>query len=142
MAQLIREWLMSWKQCIRESRIDRSFTHPPLQNPMSTLLRPKMPCKLIWCRNYRHLVTMKTLRQPWMCFPANYFHTQHQIRTPETIDNVLINIMSKHACLPTTLISDKSTAFMSHVIEEVVGVLGITLKHGTTKHAQTIGLLE
>ena len=31
---------------------------------------------------------------------------------------------------------------MSHVIKEVTGVLGITLKHATTKHAQTIGLLE
>ena len=30
---------------------------------------------------------------------------------------------------------------MSHVIKEVAGVLGITLKHATTKHAQTIGLL-
>ena len=55
---------------------------------------------------------------------------------------VSINIMAKHAYLPTTLISDKGTAFMSNVIEEVAGVLGITLKHATTKHAQTIGLLE
>ena len=31
---------------------------------------------------------------------------------------------------------------MSHVIKEVAVVLGITLKHATTKHAQTIGLLE
>ena len=50
--------------------------------------------------------------------------------------------MTKHAYLPTTLISDKGTAFMSHVIKEVAGVLGITLKHATTNHAQTIGLLE
>ena len=50
--------------------------------------------------------------------------------------------MTKHAYLPTTLISDTSTAFMSHVIKEVAGVLGITLKHATTKCAQTIGLLE
>ena len=50
--------------------------------------------------------------------------------------------MTKHAYLPTTLISDKDTAFMSHVIKEVAGILGITLKHATTKHAQTIGLLE
>ena len=50
--------------------------------------------------------------------------------------------MTKHAYLPTTLISDKGTAFMSHVIKEVASVLGITLKHATTKHAQTIGLLE
>ena len=59
-----------------------------------------------------------------------------------TLANVFISIMTKHAYLPTTLISDKGTAFMSHVIKEVAGVLGITLKHATTKHAQTIGLLE
>ena len=50
--------------------------------------------------------------------------------------------MTKHAYLPTTLISDKGTAFMSHEIKEVAGDLGITLKHATTKHAQTIGLVE
>ena len=60
----------------------------------------------------------------------------------ETIAKVLINIMTKHAYLPTTLISDKGTAFMSHVIKEVAGDLGITLKHATTKHARTIGLVE
>ena len=60
----------------------------------------------------------------------------------KTIAKVLINIMTKHAYLPTTLITDKGTAFMSHVIKEVAGVLGVTLKHATTKHAQTIGLLE
>ena len=50
--------------------------------------------------------------------------------------------MTKHAYLPTTLISDKCTAFMSHVIKELAGVLAITKKHATTKHPQTIGLLE
>ena len=50
--------------------------------------------------------------------------------------------MTKHAYLRTTLTSDKGTAFTSHVIKEVAGVFGITLKHATTKHAQTIGLLE
>ena len=60
----------------------------------------------------------------------------------KTIAKVLINIMTKHAYLPTTLISDKGAAFMSHVIKEVASVLGITLKHATTKHAQTIGLIE
>ena len=29
MAQLIREWVISPEQCIRESRIDRSLTRPP-----------------------------------------------------------------------------------------------------------------
>ena len=46
--------------------------------------------------------------------------------------------MTKHAYLPTTLIS----AFTSHVKNEVAGVLGITLKQATTQHAQTFGQLE
>ena len=50
--------------------------------------------------------------------------------------------MTKHAFLPTTLISHKGTAFMSSVIKEKAGVLGITLKHATKEHAQTIWLLE
>ena len=49
-----------------------------------------------------------------------------------TVAKVLINNITKHAYLPTTLISDKGTAFTSQVIKEVAGVLGITLKHATT----------
>ena len=60
----------------------------------------------------------------------------------KTNAEVLINIMTKHAYLPTNLITDKSTAVMSHVIKDVASVLGFTLKHATTKHAQTIGLFE
>ena len=37
----------------------------------------------------------------------------------KTIAKVIINIMTKHAYLPTTLISDTGTAFKSHVIKEV-----------------------
>ena len=60
----------------------------------------------------------------------------------ETIAKVIINILTQHTSLPTTLISDKGSAFVFHVIEEEAGVLGITLKHAATKHAQTIGVLE
>ena len=41
MAQLIRECVMSCKQCIRESRIDRSLTRPPLQNPNEHITAPE-----------------------------------------------------------------------------------------------------
>ena len=60
----------------------------------------------------------------------------------KTIAKVLINIMTKHAYLLMTLISDRDKTFMSHVIREVACVLGITLKHATTKHAQINGLPE
>ena len=60
----------------------------------------------------------------------------------KAVAKVIIKIMTMHAYFPKTLISDKGTAFRSHVIKEMVGILGITLKHATTKHAQTIGPLE
>ena len=50
--------------------------------------------------------------------------------------------MTRHANLPTVNITDKGSVFVSQVIHEVAEILGIYLKHATTKHAQTIGVLE
>ena len=142
MAQLIREWVMSCEQCIRESRIHRSLTRFPLQNPnehttapedaMQIDLVPQLPPSA----GYENIVTaIDVISRYLFAYPTSN-------QDAKTIAKVLINIMTKQAYLPTTLISDKGTAFMSQVIKEVTGVLGITLKHATTKHAQTIGLLE
>ena len=60
----------------------------------------------------------------------------------KTIARVIINIMTKHVYLPTTIISDKELVFMFQVIKNVAEVLGITLHHTTKKHEQTIGMLE
>ena len=50
--------------------------------------------------------------------------------------------MTRHAYLPTTLITDKGTAFTSRLVDEVAKILGIQIKCATTKHPQTIGKLE
>ena len=55
---------------------------------------------------------------------------------------VLIDIMTRHTHLPTTLITAKGTSFTSRVVEEVAKTLGITLKCASTNHPQTIGKLE
>ena len=142
MAQLIREWVMSCEQCVRESRIDRSFTRPLLQNPNEHITAPEdamqidLVPELPPSGGYENILTAMDV------FSRYLFAYMTSNQDAKTIAKVLINIMTKHAYLPTTLISDKGTAFMSQVIKEVTGVLGITLKHATTKHAQTIGLLE
>ena len=142
MAQLIREWVMSCEQCIRESRIDRSLTRPPVQNPnelitahedaMQIDLVPELPPS----GGYEKIVTAMDV------FSRYLFAYSTSNQDAKTIAKVLINIMTKHAYLPTTLISDKGKAFMSHVIKKVAGVLGITVNHAAIKHAQTIRLLE
>ena len=142
MAQLIREWVISCEQCIRESRIDPSLTRPPLQNPNEHITAPEdaiqidLVPELPPSGGYENIVTAMDV------FSRYLFAYPTANQDAKTIAKVLINIMTKHAYLPTTLISDKGTAFTSHVIKEVAGVLGVTLKHATTKHAQTIGLLE
>ena len=50
--------------------------------------------------------------------------------------------MTKHTYLPTTLITDKETAFTSKLVAEVAQILGIQIKGATTKHPQTICKLE
>ena len=56
-----------------------------------------------------------------------------------TVAKISTNIMTKHAYLQTTIISDKGPVFVSQVIKEF---LGITLQHATTKHKQTTGMLK
>ena len=142
MAQLIREWVLSCEQCLRESRINPRLTRPPLQNPNEYITAPEdaMQIDLVPglppSGGYENIVTAIDV------FSRFLFAYPTSNQDAKTVANVIINIMTKHAYLPTTLISDKGAAFTSQVIKEVAGVLGITLKRATTKQAQKIGLLE
>ena len=142
MALLIREWVNPCEQCIKESRIDCSFTRPPLQNPNEHITVPEdatqidlMP-ELPAISGYENIVTALDV---FSCFLFAYSTSNQDAKT---IAKDILKIIAKHAYLPTTLISDEGTAFRSHVTKEVAGVLGITLKHPTTNQARTIGLLE
>ena len=142
MAKLIKQWVMSCEQCIRESRVDDRLTQPTLQNPsehitapedaMQTDLVPELPPS----GGYENLVTTMDV------FSRYLFSHPTFSQVAKTIAGVIINIMTKHANLPTTIISDKGSVFISQVIKEAVEVLGVTLQHATKKYAQTIGMLE
>ena len=133
---------MSCEQCLTESHIDRSLTRLPLQNPNEHITTPEYAMQIDLVPElppsggYENIVTAMDV------FSRYLFAHPTSNQNAKTIAKVLINIMTKDAYLPTKLISDKGTAFMSQVIKEVTGVLGITLKHATTKHAQAIGILE
>ena len=74
---------MSCEQCVKKSRLNRSLTHPPLQNPsehitapedaMQTDLVPELPPSG-GCEN---TVTAMDV------FSRYFFHTRHQIWTPK-----------------------------------------------------------
>ena len=142
MAQLIREWVVTCEQCIRESRIDPSLIRPPLQNPNVHLTAREDAMQFDLVQELPPSGGYENIVRAMDVFSRFLFAYPTSNQDAKKIATVIINIMTKHSYLPTTLISDKGTAFVSHVIKEVAGVLGITLKHATTKHAQTIGLLE
>ena len=133
---------MSREQCLRESQSNPRLSRPPLQNPNDYITAPEdalqidLVTRLPPSSGFENIVTAMDV------FSRYLFAEPTSNQDTKIIAKVLSNIMTKHAYLPTLLTSDKGAAFMSHVIKEVAGVLGITLKHATTKHAQTIGLLE
>ena len=62
--------------------------------------------------------------------------------TAANVAKVIIDIITKHSYLPTTLITDKGSAFSSTILAEITAILEIILECATTKHPQTIGKLE
>ena len=142
MAKLIRQWVMSCEQCIRKSRFDNTLTRPALQNPNEHITAPESAMqldlvpKLPPSGGYENIVTAMDV------FSRYLFAYPTSSQDAKMITRVIINFMTRHAYLPTTIISDRGSVFMSQVIKQVAEVLGITLQHATTKHAQTIGMLE
>ena len=141
MLQLIKEWVMPCEQCIRESRIDHRITRPRLQNQNEHITVPEDAMQIDLVPGLPPSVGYENILKAMDVFSCYLFAYPTSNQDAKTIAKVIFN-MIKHAYLPTTLISDKGTDFMSLVSKEVAGVLSITLKHATTKHARKIGLLE
>ena len=75
-------------------------------------------------------------------FSRNLFAYPLIEATAPNVANVIIDIMTKHSYLPTTLITDKGSAITSTILAEITAISCITLKCLTTKHPQTIAKLE
>ena len=118
MAKLIRQWVMSCEQCIRESRGDDSLTRPALQNPSKHITAPedamqinRVP-ELPPSGGYENIVTAIDV------FSRYLFAYPTCSQDAKTIARVIINVMAKHAYLPATIISDKGSVFISQVIKK------------------------
>ena len=58
---------------------------------------------------------------------SRYFFAYPLIEATATnVAKVIIDIMTKHSYLPTTLITDKGSAFTSTIIAEITHILGNT----------------
>ena len=141
MAQLIRHGPCHVSNALQNYESITGSHDQPCRIQMKTSQHQKMPCKLICFPNYLRLLSIGTQWQHGCNFLI-FFAYPTSIQDAKTIAKVINNIMTIHAYLPSTFISDKGSVFMSQVIKKLAEVLGNTIRYATTKHAQTVGMLE
>ena len=141
-APYVRNWVRDCEICIHDKRINNTRITPELfhipewdlgpEDLMQIDLLPELPPS----GGYENIITAIDV--------FSRYAFAYPVSNPTAVNTakVIIDIMTRHAYLPTLNITDKGSVFVSQVIHEVAEILGINLKHATTKHAQTIGVLE
>ena len=85
---------------------------------------------------YQEIVTMIDVFSRYLCaYPT-------QNATAKTIGRFIVDVMTKLAYQPILILSDIGSQFRAEIIAEITQILEIQISHATTKHAQTIGILE
>ena len=75
-------------------------------------------------------------------FSRYLFAYPTQDMTAKTEARCIIDVMTRHCYLPTVIITDKGSQFRSEVVSQRAQTLDIRISDASTKHAQTIGILE
>ena len=142
LATYVRNWVRDFEICIQDIRINNKRITPELIHILEWDLRaeelmqidlfPELPP----CGGSEKIITAIDV--------FSRYAFAYPVSNPTAVNTakVIIDIMTRHTCLPKLNITDKGSVFVSQVIHEVAEILGINLKHATTKHAQTVGVLE
>ena len=141
-AKLVKKWVQGCETCIKDKRIPNSSITPELFNLPEGDLGPEDAMQIDLLPNlppsggYENIITaMDVFSRYLFAYPVTDAAATNTAK-------VLIDIMTKHTYLPTTLITHKGTAFTFKLVAEIAQILGIQVKCATTKHPQTIGKLE
>ena len=142
LAKRIKQWVQQCEDCIRYKRISNAQIKPKMINNTEHVPGPEDILEIDILPNlpnsagYQNIVTMIDV------FLRYLFAYPTQNATARTIGRCIVDVMTKHAYLPTLILSDKGSQFRSEVVAEIMQILEIQISHASTKHAQTIGILE
>ena len=142
LARKIRAWVTSCPDCIANKTIDTRRIRPKmLSNTDFTMgpddclevdILPNLPTS----NGFQHIITiMDVLSRYLFAYPT-------QDMTARTVARCIIDVMTRHCYLPTVILTDKRSQFRSEVVNQIVHTLEIRISLASTKHAQTIGILE
>ena len=141
-ATYVRNWVRDCEICIQEKRKNNTRITPELvrisewdlgpEDLKQIDLLPELPPS----GGYENIITAKDV--------FSRYAFAYPVSNPTAVNTakVIIDIMTRHAYLPTLIITDKGSVFVSQVIQEVAEILGINLNYAITKHAETIEVLE
>ena len=141
-ATYVRNWVHDCEICIKDKRINNTRITPEIihiperdlgpEDFMEIDLLPELPPS----GGFENVITAIDV--------FSRYASAYPVSNPTAVNRakVILDIMTRHAYLPTLIITDKGSVFVSQVIHEVAEILGIKLKHATTQQAQTIGVLE
>ena len=142
LAKRIKQWVMQCGDCIKYKRINKNQIRPKMINNTEYVLGPEDILEIDILPNlsnsagYQNIVTIIDV------FSRHLFAYPTQNATAKTIGRCIVDDMTKHTYLPTLILSDKGSQFRSEVVAEITQILEIQISHASTKHAQTIGILE
>ena len=142
MAKHVKKWVEGCETCARDKRVPNNTITPELLNLPEWDLGPEDAMQIDLLPNLPTSGGYQTVMPAIDVFSRYLFAYPLIEATATNVAKVIIDIMTKHSYLPTTLITDKGSAFTSTIIAEITQILAITLKCATTKHPQTIGKLE
>ena len=141
-AKHVKKWVEGCEICAKDKRVSNKVITPELLKLPEWDLGPEDAMQIDLLPNLPASGGYQTVMTAIDVFSRYLFAYPLTEATATNVAKVIIDIMTKHSYLPTTLITDKGSAFTSKILEEITEILGITLKCATTKHPQTIGKLE
>ena len=142
MAKYFKKRVSNCQIGIQTKRINKDLPRTELLNSPDKDLGPEDILQMDILPNlplsggYDHIIT------------AKYVFSEYLFAYPVTRSNatavsrVIMDILCKHICLPTTIFTDLGTQFKAQVTREVAAVLGIELKYATLNYSKTKELLE
>ena len=141
-AKYVKKWVDGCETCAKDKRVPNKVITLELLNLPEWDLGPEDAMQIDLLPNLPTSGGYQTVMTAIDVFSRYLFAYPLIEATATNVAKMIIDIMTKHSYLPTTLITDKGSSFTSKILEEITEILRITIKCATTKHPQTIGKLE
>ena len=135
-ATYLRNWVGYCEICNQNKRIINTQIIPERDLGPEDLMQIDLLPELPPIVGYENIITaIDVISRSAFAYPVSN-------PTGVNTAKVILHIMTRHAYVPTIIITDKRSVLVSQVRHELAEILGISLKHASTKHAKIIRVLE